>query len=226
MGEEATDEIKILAKGPTMTAHKYSSFNINGFNFHTRSYDEGRVVQNSGVAVVAESTSFERGNNDNTIIGKKVYYGILKEILELNYHQKGNLVLFMCDWVDNRVQDKWVQTNQFGITSVNFKHLFNTGEKISDEPFILASQALQVYYVPDQVGDSNWAAAVQSKPIDVYDLDNLDNEHIDGDNGLIMSFLDLNDNVTVDIINGVVPSVRRDIDGIIVDKKSKKGSKK
>jgi len=41
-----------------------------------------------------------------------------------------------------------------------------------------------------------------------------------------MSFPDLNDNVTVDIINGVVPFVRRDIDGIIVDKKSKKGSKK
>jgi len=60
----------------------------------------------------------------------------------------------------------------------------------------------------------------------VYDLDNLDNEHIDGDNGLIMSFSDLNGNVIVDIINGVVPSVRRDIDGIIVDKKSKKGSKK
>ena len=60
----------------------------------------------------------------------------------------------------------------------------------------------------------------------MYDLDNLDNEHTDGDNGLIMSFPDLNDNVTVDIINGVVPSVRRDIDGIIVDKKSKKGSKK
>jgi hypothetical protein len=60
----------------------------------------------------------------------------------------------------------------------------------------------------------------------VYDLDNLDNEHIDGDNGLIMLFPDLNGNVTVDIINGVVPSVRRDIDGIIVDKQSKKGFKK
>jgi hypothetical protein len=108
----------------------------------------------------------------------------------------------MCDWVDNRVQDKWVQTNQFGITSVNFKHLFNSCEKISDEPFILASQALQVYYVPDQVGDTNWAAAVQSKPIDVYDLHNLDNEHNDVENRLIMSFPDLNGNVTVDITEG------------------------
>jgi hypothetical protein len=71
MGEEATNEIKVLAKGPTMMAHKYSSFNINRFNFHTRSYDEGRVVQNSGVVVVAESASFKRGDNDNTIIGKR-----------------------------------------------------------------------------------------------------------------------------------------------------------
>jgi hypothetical protein len=39
--------------------------------FHTKSYDEGRPVQNSGVAVVAESTSFERGNNDQIIVGKK-----------------------------------------------------------------------------------------------------------------------------------------------------------
>jgi len=49
MGEEATDEIKILAKGPTMTTHKYSSFNINGFNFHTRSYDEGELFKIVGL---------------------------------------------------------------------------------------------------------------------------------------------------------------------------------
>jgi len=72
-------------------------------------------------------------------------------------------VLFKCDLVDNRVQNKWVKTDQFGITSVNFKHLFNIGEKISDEPFILASQAVQVYYVPDPV-DTEWTAVVQSKP--------------------------------------------------------------
>jgi hypothetical protein len=124
------------------------------------------------------------------------------------------------------VQDKWVKTDQFGITSVNIKHLFNTGEKVSDEPFILASQAVQVYYVSDPI-DTEWAAVVQSKPRDVYDFDNLENEHIDNDSGLTVLLPDLNRNVTVDIINGIVPSVRTDIDGIIVDpKKSKKGRKK
>ena len=153
------------------------------------------------------------------VIGNKTYYDIIKEILELNYHHKGNVVLFKCDWVDNRVQDKWVKTDQFGITSVNFKHLFNTGEKISDEPFILASQALQVYYIHDPI-DTDWAAVIQSKPRDVYDFDNLDSEHIDNDNGLFVPLPNVNGNVTVDIINAIVPSIRADIDGIIVDKKN------
>lgn len=224
--EDVPDEIKILAKAPMMIAHKYSSYSINGFNFHTKSYDEGRSVQSSGVAVVAESSSFDRGNKDNVIIRNKTYYGVVKEILELNYHHKGNVVLFKCDWVDNRLQNKWVKIDQFSITSVNFKHLFNTGEKMSDEPFILASQAIQVYYVPDPV-DTDWAAVVQSKPRDVYDFDNLENEHTDIDSGLPLQVADLNADVTVDIVNATIPTVRTDIDGILVDpKKSKKNSVK
>lgn len=68
------------------------------------------------------------------------YYGIIKEIIELNYRNNGNIVLFKCDWVDNRIQDKWVKQDQFGVTSVNLNHLFNTGENMLDEPFIFASQ--------------------------------------------------------------------------------------
>jgi hypothetical protein len=215
MCEEAPDEIKILAKGPMLNVCKYSSYSVNGFCFHTKSYDKGRPIQNSGVAVVAEAATFDRGNNDDSTITKNVYYGIIKEIIELNYHHKGKVVLFKCDWVDNRVQDKWVKTDNLGVTSVNFKHLFNTGEKISDEPFILASQAIQVYYVPEAV-DHEWAAAVQSKQRDVYDLDNLENEHMDNNNGLAWPLYDLSANVTVDIVNGVVPSVRTDIDGTLV----------
>jgi hypothetical protein len=226
IGEEASNEIQILAKAPMMTARKYSSYTLNGFDFHTKSYDDGRSVQNSGVALIAESECFERGNKDNIILGNKTYYGIIKEIVELNYQHKGNVVLFKCDWVDNRVQDKWVKTDQFGVTSVNFRYLFNTGEKISDEPFILASQAVQVFYVPDPI-DTEWAAVLQSKPRDFYDMDNLESEHLDNGNGLVVPLQDLKGNVTVDIINGVVPAVRTDIDSIIVEpKKSRKNTKK
>jgi hypothetical protein len=223
---EAPDEIQILAKAPLTLARKYSSYTINGFDFHTQTYDEGRPIQNSGVALVAESACFERGNKDNMILGNKTYYGIIKEIVELNYQHKGNVVLFKCDWVDNRVHDKWVKTDKFGVTSVNFKHLFNTGEKISDEPFILASQAVQVFYVPDPI-NTEWVAVLQSKPRDFYDMDNLDSEHLDNGNGLVVPLPDLNGNVTVDVINGFVPAFRTDIDGIIVEpKKSRKKAKK
>ena len=41
MCEEVPDEIQILAKAPIMSAQKYSSYTINGFDFHTESYDVG-----------------------------------------------------------------------------------------------------------------------------------------------------------------------------------------
>lgn len=53
-------------------------------------------------------------------------------------------------------------------------------------------------------------------------MDNLESEHLDNDNGLV-PLPALNANVIVDVINGSVPAVRMEIDGIIVDsKKSKK----
>jgi hypothetical protein len=114
-----------------------------------------------------------------------------------------------------------VKTDQLGITYVNFKHLFNTGEKLSVEPFILASQVVQVYYVSNPI-DIEWGAVVQSKPRDVCDLDNLENIHIDNDNYFFAPLVDLNGNVTIVIVNGIVPDFRRDIDGYLVDPKKSK----
>jgi hypothetical protein len=37
MCDEVPDEIQILAKAPIMSAQKYSSYKINGFDFHTES---------------------------------------------------------------------------------------------------------------------------------------------------------------------------------------------
>ncbi|XP_020398568.1 uncharacterized protein [Zea mays] len=213
--EEAPEEIKILAKGPMMIAHQYNSYTVNGFAFHTQSYDENRPVQSSGVALVADTTCFERGNNDNQIVDKIIYYGIIKEILELNYHHNGNVMLFKCDWVDNRVHNKWVRTDQFGITTVNFKHLFNTGQNISDEPFILASQAAQVYYVADPI-ETEWVAVVQPKSRDLYGSQDAENEILGHVNDVAEVVADLNPNVCVSVVAGRVPCARTDIDGVIV----------
>jgi len=53
-------------------------------------------------------------------------------------------------------------------------------------------------------------------------MDNLESEHLDNGNGLVVPLPDLNANVTVDVINRSFPVVRTEIDGIIVPKKSKK----
>jgi len=91
-------------------------------------------------------------------------------------------------------------------------------KKVSDEPFILASQAVQVFYVPEHAG-SEWVSIHQSKPRDFYDMDNLESEHLVNGNGLVLPLPDLNAKVTVDVINEVVPTIRTDIDGIIVEPK-------
>jgi hypothetical protein len=51
-----------------MVAHSYDSYSINGINFHTHSYDVGRSVQCSGVALVAHATSFDGTNNNNPVL--------------------------------------------------------------------------------------------------------------------------------------------------------------
>ena len=52
---------------------------------------------------------------------------------------------------------------------MNFNHLIYTGEQIIDEPFILPSQASQVYYVADE-RNPNWVIVVNTKSRDVYDV--------------------------------------------------------
>ena len=77
---------------------------------------------------------------------------------------------------------------------------------------------MQVFYVLEHAR-SEWISVHQSKPRDFYDMDNLESEHLDNDNGLVMPLPHLNAKVTVDVINGVVLTIKTDIDGIIFEPK-------
>ena len=140
---------------------------------------------------------------------------MITEILELNYQHKGNIVLFKCDWFDNRVPDKWVKVDKFGITNVQAKHLFNSGEKLSDEPFILASQATRVYYV-EHTTDKDWYSVVQSKPGILYDIFGKGNENFEKVDEHVVLFPDLDANVDLQVDLKSAPRIREDIDGTIV----------
>jgi hypothetical protein len=57
----------------------------------------------------------------------------------------------------------------FGVTQINF-NLFSSGNDLYSKPFILASQAKQVYYVQYAV-DDDWHSVVFPSIRDFYDMD-------------------------------------------------------
>ena len=140
-----SDEIKTLALGPSKKAMRFSGYIINGTRYHTRSREWRRKTQNSGVMVKAKTCSYASTRDMNPVEGEVAYYGYVTDIIELYYSYDRGYVLFMCDWIDN---NKGLKRDGFGFTLVNFNHLLYTKKQISNEPFILASQA-QVFYVND-----------------------------------------------------------------------------
>lgn len=125
-----------ISHGPNKNIIKYDVYAINGYTFRTKAR-EGKVYQNSGVSVVATDTHISK---EVVTYAKNTYYGVLQEIWVLDYHFK-RIPIFLCDWVDNR---KGVKRDKLGYTLVELKRLGHKGD-----PFILASQAQQVFYVTD-----------------------------------------------------------------------------
>ncbi|KAK3009090.1 hypothetical protein RJ639_015065, partial [Escallonia herrerae] len=146
-GDEALSEEAIsLAMGPLKKAERYTGYVINGFKYHTKARESNRATQHSGVMVKANTDSYASARDMNPIAGDVNYYGVLTDIIVLHYSKKFRFVLFKCDWVDNGIG--LVDRDGLGFTLVNFNHLAHS-QNISDEPYIFASQAEQVFYVQD-----------------------------------------------------------------------------
>ena len=75
--------------------------------------------------------------------GKTDFYGILKEIIEVEFPGllKLKCVLFKCDWFDP-VINRGVRFNKFDVVDVNVGRRYNRFK-----PFILALQADQVSFI-------------------------------------------------------------------------------
>lgn len=110
---EVSREVAALAKGPRRSAKQFSGYVVNGFRFHTKGRDAKCTTQNSGVYLTALTTSFASSKDQNPIVGDVGYYGSIEEILEVDYWDALNVVLFRCSWYQD---DK----DSFGFTRVNF----------------------------------------------------------------------------------------------------------
>ncbi|PKU65335.1 hypothetical protein MA16_Dca001225 [Dendrobium catenatum] len=142
-----------LAWGPNRLVKCYQIFEVNGYKFQTKNLCEGRKTENSGVCV--------RGNTHTG--DDSEYYGVLQEILEVEYPGMRNIVyLFNCEWFDP-VPNRGTKVHPiYGITEVKRARRY-----AKFDPFIIASQATQVYYAnyPSGIrGKQDWLVVMKTKP--------------------------------------------------------------
>ena len=69
--------------------------------------------------------------------------------------------LFKCDWID--VQNKnGMKVDEIGFTMVNLKRCLSK-DRVQDDPFILASQVKQVFYIQNLV-ENDWCVVLTCPP--------------------------------------------------------------
>ncbi|XP_060671815.1 uncharacterized protein LOC132803254 [Ziziphus jujuba] len=134
-----TDELYSLAYGPDYGIRSYSGCVVNGVRYRTKVRDDRCVTQNCGIWVV--------GDHDGESCD---FYRVIEDILVLDYRSKHSVVLFRCAWFDTNVKKKKMIT-EFQITSINV-----TSYWYKNDPFVLASQAKQVFYVDDYKMGQHW----------------------------------------------------------------------
>ena len=135
--QQVSEDIKWLSRGPNYIAKRFKGYVINGFGFLIYDRGLGKRTQNYGVAVTASTSSFASNRDQNPIIGDVTYYGVVKEIIELDYYGFQSFVLFQCDWFQSTL-------DEFRLPMVNRMKLI-----YRNDPFVLASQVRQVFYVQD-----------------------------------------------------------------------------
>ncbi|XP_047323357.1 uncharacterized protein LOC124927061 [Impatiens glandulifera] len=142
LGENISEDLEILGSGPTCRAKRFVSCRVNGYKFNIERHDEGLTTQNSGFTVL--------GNNDTETLS---YYGVLTNIIQIEYFSGRRVILFKCKWFDVHSGDRRIKIDKHGFISVNVNR---TLENQNHKPFILASQAKQVFYVPYMASRPGW----------------------------------------------------------------------
>ncbi|XP_066349638.1 uncharacterized protein [Miscanthus floridulus] len=133
-GDDNIDEqLYLLARQPSWHILTYQGYEINGNTFYTVAQDKRSTNQNSGVHI--------DGTDPNGNI--QTYYGRIEEIWELDYAPNFKVPLFRCQWVKLTGGGVTVD-KEYGMTTVD---LNNIGYK--EEPFVLAADVSQVFYVKD-----------------------------------------------------------------------------
>ncbi|KAG2405345.1 uncharacterized protein HKW66_Vig0046000 [Vigna angularis] len=150
-----------LSRGPNTEVITYGGYYINNISFQTKVEDDKSRVQNSGVTLQAESVHFASSKDKNPITASISYFGIIQEIWEVDY-VTFRVPVFKCKWVDI---NSGVMMDDLGFTLVDLNKMNYT-----DEPFIMASQARQIFYVSDP-SNNKWSVVLEGRNMHGHDDD-------------------------------------------------------
>lgn len=185
---------------------KYQGYIVNGCRYHTKERDAERVSQNSGISITATTMQVASAKDKHPVVSNLSFYGVISEIWMLDYFTF-KIPVFKCDWVDN---GNGIKVDELGFKSVD---LCRVGHK--SEPFILASQAKQVFYVQDQL-DPKWSIVLVT-PQRVYNYGCDDDDY---SAGCAENHVATNGLPNVELINESEDSCARvDCEGIWIDNK-------
>ena len=122
--KKLSDKVIWLAWYPDNEAKQFKHYVINGVKFRTKDFEATRKTQNRWVCVITE--------------GGATYYGVLIDIIKLNYSDKYQYVLLKYQWVDD-ISGRGCKKDEFGFPVVNFSQLIHMGGWLIDKPYVLAS---------------------------------------------------------------------------------------
>ncbi|RZC92273.1 hypothetical protein C5167_026907 [Papaver somniferum] len=144
--EEATNELFSLACGPQSTK-SYPCCVINGVCFWVRR-DKRLTAPNPGLHIL-------RKIEDKVI----ELFGLATNVIELVYKLGMRVVLFTCEWFNTNPNENLIEMEN------NLVNICVSSKWYGDNPFVLANEAVQVFYVDDQKCRPNWRLVQGPKPI-------------------------------------------------------------
>ncbi|XP_010534721.1 PREDICTED: uncharacterized protein LOC104810224 [Tarenaya hassleriana] len=146
--------IQDLIRGPSRMVKCWPIMFTRGYTFHTYAHDSDRKTSNYGICV--------KGANCCDVADEPDFYGILQDIMVLEYHGYIGLkmVIFNCDWFDPTI-GRGMRRNGSGGFDINLSKYSKY------DPFILSSQADQVCYISYPTSKrrrDHWRAVIKIQP--------------------------------------------------------------
>ena len=93
-----------------------------------------------------------------------MYYGVLEEIYELSYINDNSIIIFKCEWFNTHPGKKRVQQHK------NRMSIFVKDLWYENEPFILASQEKQVFFMWMLCSMGHTRELLSTLDIDIYGI--------------------------------------------------------